>query len=574
MPAAKHFPHPRRLLIPLTLAAVAACRPAPPADLAATSDLGDIRRTELEEHILALPEAHRSPPPGQALPEWRRRMLEELIVARALEAEALSQGLAETADGRQLLESATKPILAEVMGARLIAEKVDVTEEDLRAFYDARPEEFSHPEQIRVRNIYRRVARDATPEVWETARQEVEELLGQIRRGARFGDLARLHSDSETAPLDGLIGRLDRGQLDPALEEILWSLGEGEVSEVLRTPVGFHLFQVENYLGRFKMDFEDARGRLLRRLTREATEAAEEAVLHELLEASGATYNPAGLADGGSGEVLFALADDSLTVAGFFKRLGAVGFSDARQLPPRRQLDQAVRERLYLWQAKQRKLAQEAEVAARLEQVEREALISLALQGRGQALVGELEEQDLRDFYASRERRFRSPRLLHLRLLTRDFPQQGEGGWYAVYEELDRLAAEIRAGRQDFAEAARQLSTDFTAARGGDAGALRPEALADWAGPQAQRKVLELTPGELSEPLLIERYNSNRLTYDRAGYMLVRLEAIEESRPRPFEEVREEVIEQYLEQGTEEVRQQIHEQILRSVNARIFAENL
>ncbi len=95
-----------------------------------------------------------------------------------------------------------------------------------------------------------------------------------------------------------------------------------------------------------------------------------------------------------------------------------------------------------------------------------------------------------------------------------------------------------------------------------------------WAGPQAQKAVLNLQPGEISEPILIERYNSNRLTYDRAGYMLVRLESIEEPRTRPFEEVREIVIEQYLEQGGEEVTQWMRDQVLRSGDVEIYVDNL
>lgn len=558
----------------MALFSVLACGPPSPSpDVVATTDLGEIRRGDLEAHILSLPEPRRRPPAGQSLPEWRRQVLEELIATRALEVEGRSKGLAETPEGRKLLESATEQVLVEVMGARLVGEEmVEVTDEDLRAFYDAHPEEFSHPEQIRVRNIFRRVARNAPPEVWEAARREIEDLHEQILRGARFGDLARAHSDSETAPLDGLIGRLDRGQLAPSIEEILWNLGEGEVSPVIRTPVGFQIFKVEDRLGRFDMEFESARTRLRRRLTREATEAAERAVFLKLLEASEATYDPAALEDGDSEEVLFALGEDALTVAGFHQHLDSLGFFAARDLPLPRQLDDAVRKRLYLWQATRQDLAAEPEIAARLERVEREALITLAFRERGRAMVGELPERDLRDFYASRKARFSTPRLVHLRILTRDFPEGGN--WYAVYEQLDRLAGEIRAGRRDLAEAASEFSSDYSATRGGDIGAIRPDALASWAGPQAQRKVLELSAGELSGPILIERFNSNRLTYERAGYMLVRVEAIEEPRARPFEEVRQQVVEQYLEQGGEETQRRIRQEILRSVGTEIHPENL
>ena len=568
----RRFSH-HRMVILLILMSIVACRPPPPApDVVADTDLGMIRSSALDEFILSQPEQRRSPPGGQSLPEWRRRMLEELIVARALESEAQTKDLAETMEGGSYLASRTEPVLTQTMATRLIEARINITDEDLRSFYDAHPEDFSHPEQIRVRNIYRRVARNAPPEVWETARQDTEALLDEIRRGARFGDLARAHSDSETAQLEGLIGRLDRGKMKPELEEILWSLDEGEVSEVIRTPVGFQIFKVETHLGRFKMDFEDARTRLRRRLTREATEAAEEAILHELIEASGATYQPGKLKDGNPEEIIFNVGDDSLTVADFYGHLNSIGFFTAREVDLHQQLDNAVRDRLYLWQAEATNLADEPAMAIRLDQLERDAMIALAIRTRGRAMIDTLDEKDLRDFYESRKARFQTPRLLHLRILTRDFPIDGR--WYAVYEELERLAGEIRAGRREFDQAARELSTDFSGARGGDVGAIRPDALSEWAGPQAQRQVLELAPGEISEPILIEHYNTNRLTYQRAGYMLVQLTSVEDPRTRSFEEVRDIVVERYLESHSAEILERTRQEILRSVRAEIYPENL
>ncbi len=562
----------RCLALLASLVLMLACHPSPPeTDVIAVTDLGMIRITDLDEHILSLPEPRRSPPADQSLSEWRRQLLEALITQKALEAEARSEDLLETEEGQQLWTSRRDLILAEVMGARLVGEKVNVTEEDLRAFYDAYPEEFSHPRQIRLRHIFRRVERTAPPEVWEEARQETEGLLEQIRGGARFGSLAKLHSDSETATLDGLIGRMRRGQLDPIIEEILWNMGEGEISEVLRTPVGFQIFKVENHLEQFKMDFEDARTRLRRRLTREATEAAEEAVLHELVAASGATYDPDSIASLDDATVLFEFADDPLTVAGFWQHLQAIGFAAAREIPLRKQLDRAIYKRLCLWQAQDQELASEPEVKARLEREERDVLIALARQKRGQVIAAELDEEELLEFFADRQKRFQTPWLMHLRILARDFPE--EGSWYAVFEELNHIAGKIRAGQQDFAAAAAELSSDFSAKDGGDVGFIRPDGLSDWAGPQAQRKVAKLPVGELSEPLLIERYNSNRLTYERVGYMLVRMEEVREPRPLPYEEIRDKLIEQYLEQSSE-LQARIRAEILASVNTKINLENL
>jgi len=557
----------------LVLLFLASCSPSPPApDVVAESDLGSIDTSDLEAYILSQPEQRRSPPAEGSAADWRRAMLEELIVTRALETEARSEGLDQTDECLALLASRTEPILVQAVASRLIGERVNITEEDLRAFYDAHPEDFSHPEQIRVRNIYRRVARDAPPETWESARVEMEALLDEIHRGADFGSLAREHSDSETAALHGLIGRLDRGTFTPELEDLLWGLDEGGVSEVIRTPVGFQIFKVETHLGQFKMDFAEARTRLYRRLTREATEAAETAILNELLIDSGATFEPEALEDGGSEDVVFAFEDDDLTVEEFFVRLDALGFSAAREVPVREQLDRAVRDRLYLWKAESTKLADEPDIADQIQRVELRTLIELARRKRLDTMIDRLDEQHLQDLYAMHEKRFQSPRLIHLRILTVDFPTGGN--WYTIFEELEDLADEIRNGERAFADAARELSTDFSAARGGDVGTVRPDAFADWAGPQAQKRILELNPGQISEPILVEHYNTNRLTYERAGYMLVKMEALIEPKTRSFDDARDRVTDLYLELNGREIQDQIRTEILQSVGARIFKENL
>jgi len=557
----------------VVLLLLASCGPSPPApDVVAESDLGTIGSSDLEAYILSQPEQRRSPPAGGSAAEWRRAMLEELLVTRVLETEAHSQGLDQTDEGRALLASRTEPILVQTVASRLIAERVNITEKDLRAFYDAHPEDFSHPKQIRVRHIFRRVARDAPPETWETARVEMEALLDEIHRGAHFGSLAREHSDSETAPLHGLIGRLDRGKFTPELEDLLWGLDEGEVSEVIRTPVGFQIFKVETHLGEFMMDFAEARTRLHRRLTREATEAAEAAILKELLDASGATFEPEALEHGDPEDVVFAFEEDSLTVDEFFVRLGGLGFSAARELTLREQLDRAVRDRLYLWKVESSKLADEPEVADQLQRIEQRTLIELARRKRLDNMIDRLDEQQLRDLYSLHKKRFQSPRLVHLRILTVDFPPGGN--WYAIFEELEALAEEIRSGDRSFADASREVSSDFSAVRGGDVGTVRPDAFADWSGPQAQKRILELNPGQISEPILVEHYNTNRLTYERAGYMLVKLEALIEPETRPFDDARDRVTDLYLELNGREIQDQIRTAILRSVDARIYEENL
>ncbi len=73
-------------------------RSAPGPEVVANSDLGQLTRAELDAYIMVQPEGKRKPLPRQEPQDWRREMVQNLLAAQALEAEARSSGLAETHD--------------------------------------------------------------------------------------------------------------------------------------------------------------------------------------------------------------------------------------------------------------------------------------------------------------------------------------------------------------------------------------------------------------------------------------------------------------------------------------------
>ncbi len=565
----------KKALVALAFLALglAACgRGAVSQDVLPSSGLGPVTRAELEDYTLSLPEKRRSPAEGQERTEWRRSLVAELLDSRALAAEAQQRSLAETPEIATELEARREAVLAAEVRDRRIRERVQITDEGLRAFYDANPEEFGHGERIRLRNIFRRVDRGAPATVRTAARREMESLLDELRQGASFADLAKAHSDSETADLGGLIGKIDRGVFTPELEKVIWSLKDGELSEVVATPVGFQIFKLESHIPPFKMAFEEARGKLRRRLTQEATEAVVEELFEELLAASGAVYRPDLLAGEDQEAVLLALDENRLTLADWRRRQQSKSLYARREPAPKEQLATLVRDRLFAWEAARQGIVEEPAIAEPLAAIERSVLSGRVARENLERELAESEESSLQTYYETYQRRYQSPKLVHLHILTRDFP--GGEVSYKLYGELEQLARDLRAGARDFGAAARELSEDLSAYRGGDLGPVRLDVFAEWAGPAAQRKVGELADGEVSAPMLIERYDDQLLRYERLGYMLVKLEAVHEPAIRPYDEVRERVVRDYLRQHGDELGRRLREQRLAAIGAEIHDENL
>jgi peptidyl-prolyl cis-trans isomerase SurA len=76
------------------------------------------------------------------------------------------------------------------------------------------------------------------------ARRKLVQLRERIANGADFGELARLHSDDASASRGGDLGWIFPGDTVPEFERAFMHLKDGEVSEPVKTPFGWHLIQV------------------------------------------------------------------------------------------------------------------------------------------------------------------------------------------------------------------------------------------------------------------------------------------------------------------------------------------
>lgn len=75
---------------------------------------------------------------------------------------------------------------------------------------------------------------------------KLTELKGKITAGEGFNDLARAYSDDKSAAAGGNLGWFGSGELNPQLEDALDKMQPGQVSEPIRTPLGWYLVKLEN----------------------------------------------------------------------------------------------------------------------------------------------------------------------------------------------------------------------------------------------------------------------------------------------------------------------------------------
>lgn len=148
-------------------------------------------------------------------------------------------------------------------------------ESEVLAYYKAHPEKFTQPEQRKLSLILLKVDPGGGPEAWESARKEAVSLLDKLKKGADFGELARIHSGDPSAEKGGEMETVHKGSLAVPAEEAISKLKEGQLSD---PPVmvleGISIFRLNQILPKQLMTFEEVKDRAAKLLIQERSNQA------------------------------------------------------------------------------------------------------------------------------------------------------------------------------------------------------------------------------------------------------------------------------------------------------------
>jgi parvulin-like peptidyl-prolyl isomerase len=118
------------------------------------------------------------------------------------------------------------------------------TEAGLRAYYDAHPEQFTQPEQLRLSMILLKIDPSSPPAALEQAQEQAQDIVKQLADGADFAELARQHSGDRSAADGGDLGYRHRGMLPQGIETVVDNMAPGAISEPLRLLEGLAILRM------------------------------------------------------------------------------------------------------------------------------------------------------------------------------------------------------------------------------------------------------------------------------------------------------------------------------------------
>ncbi len=152
-------------------------------------------------------------------------------------------------------------LVSKVVNAE-VRSRIILMETELRAAYEQHKERYRVAGELTVSHILFLVPSHATSEEEARAKQRAETVLQTIRQGGDFVTLAKLHSEGPSADRGGLLGTFRTGELLPGFEQAITALQPGNISNVVRTRVGWHIIRLEQRKAGAYRPFEEVKDSL------------------------------------------------------------------------------------------------------------------------------------------------------------------------------------------------------------------------------------------------------------------------------------------------------------------------
>ncbi|MBI5508514.1 MAG: peptidylprolyl isomerase [Deltaproteobacteria bacterium] len=152
--------------------------------------------------------------------------------------------------------------------------RVAVTDEEISRYIEAHPETQILPEEVHALQI-----------VVKTE-EKAQEISQQIKKGMPFEEAATKYSLSPEAKNGGDLGSFARGSMPSIFDEVCFGLKVGEISKVVASDYGFHLFKVVERRPEALKPVDRLRDEIEKKLRREKEREAQTAKIQDLKRAA------------------------------------------------------------------------------------------------------------------------------------------------------------------------------------------------------------------------------------------------------------------------------------------------
>jgi len=163
----------------------------------------------------------------------------------AYKTELEKQGITE----EQVLKDLRTRMLSEKIFEQITSE-VEVTDEDIQAYYEENKAQFEQPASREVRHILVK------------SKAKADQIHRQLENGADFAKLAKQFSEDPASKEEGGKFTAQKGATVAPFDKVAFELETGELSEPVKTQFGWHIIKVEDKRNRPMPEFDQVKGQI------------------------------------------------------------------------------------------------------------------------------------------------------------------------------------------------------------------------------------------------------------------------------------------------------------------------
>lgn len=185
--------------------------------------------------------------------EGKKQFLDQMINFELIYNHALDSDMENDPDYIEQIQLIEKDVLIQV-GVKSIMADVDITEEEVKKYYEDNSQMFKNEETVSAKHIL------------VDSLEQIQEIKAEITNGISFEEAAQKHSKCPSAGQGGSLGSFTRGRMVPEFEMAAFELQIGEISEPVKTQFGYHLIQLDDKSSGAVKSLEESRQMIVKNL--------------------------------------------------------------------------------------------------------------------------------------------------------------------------------------------------------------------------------------------------------------------------------------------------------------------
>ncbi|UHD14624.1 peptidylprolyl isomerase [Thiocapsa bogorovii] len=232
-------------------------------------------RSELDTEIdLILPQMQKAGTPPPPRPQLEKQVLDRLILKRLqaqrardlgiqVEEATLNEALTNIAQRNGLTLEELQATLeaggirftdfredtrSQIVTSRLqnqeVVNKIQITDQEIDRFLERESSRLIEREQVKLQHILIALPENATPAQVQAAEAKATRLVTRLRGGEDFAKVAAAESDGRNALQGGDLGWFEMGAVPSLVSELAFTMAEGEISDPLSSPSGYHIIKL------------------------------------------------------------------------------------------------------------------------------------------------------------------------------------------------------------------------------------------------------------------------------------------------------------------------------------------